>query len=204
MIRKSVGVLFVVLLAGTASAFAQATGTPSYNAPYRAFARHEFGGTLAFQQGSDYSVEGQYRFGYRNWDIGFRGGVLEPEGPGDAIILAGVEARVRVITHTQDFPLDGALVLGVGGQFVSNASTLLIPAGLSLGRRLDVEGSQVSIIPYAQPTLFITVGGPLDETDVIFALGLGADFRLSRVFDIRASASLGDLEGFALSAVWVR
>jgi hypothetical protein len=32
---------------------------------------------------------------------------------------------------------------------------------------------------------------------------LGADFRLSRSFDVRASAGLGDIEGVSIGAVWV-
>ncbi|HSD31701.1 MAG TPA: hypothetical protein VLB49_07310, partial [Gemmatimonadales bacterium] len=76
---------------------------------------------------------------------------------------------------------------------------LIIPVGLSLGRRLDTE-SNLSIVPYLQPTMFITVDG---GSDVLFALGLGADFRLSRAFDLRVSAGLGDVEGVSLGAVWV-
>ncbi len=36
-----------------------------------------------------------------------------------------------------------------------------------------------------------------------FTLGIGADFRLSRVFDARVSAGLGDLKGVSIGAVWV-
>lgn len=104
------------------------------------------------------------------------------------------------MTHNPDFPLDGALVLGVGGWFVSGNSVLIVPAGLSLGRRIDPQGSTISIVPYVQPTLFLTADG---ASDVLFALGLGADFRLSPRFDARISAGLGDLEGVSLGAVWV-
>jgi hypothetical protein len=48
--------------------------------------------------------------------------------------------------------------------------------------------------------MFVTVDG---GSDVLFALGLGADFRLSRSFDVRLSAGLGDIEGVSLGAVWV-
>jgi hypothetical protein len=34
-------------------------------------------------------------------------------------------------------------------------------------------------------------------------LGLGADVRLSRTFDVRFSAGIGDLDGVSLAAVWV-
>jgi len=116
------------------------------------------------------------------------------------VILVGAEARQRVITHSIDFPLDGALIVGIGGQFVSNNSVLLVPIGLSLGRRLDVESSDVSIVPYVQPTATLLFG---NGSDVAFTLGLGADFRLTRRFDARISAGLGDLEGVSIGAVWV-
>ena len=106
-----------------------------------------------------------------------------------------------MITHSVDFPLDGALVLGIGGQFVSNASVLYVPVGLSLGRRLDVQNSSLSIVPYLQPTLFI-IGGDVGD-HVAFSLGLGADFRFTPRFDGRVSAGLGDLEGVSISLVWV-
>jgi hypothetical protein len=117
------------------------------------------------------------------------------------VLLLGVEARQRVLSHTVDFPLDGALVFGVGGAFVSGSSVMFVPIGLSLGRRIDPEGSQISIVPYLQPTgLFVAGNG---TSDFFFALGLGADFRLSPRFDARISAGLGDLEGVSIGAVWV-
>ena len=94
-----------------------------------------------------------------------------------------------------------AVVAGIGAWLFNN-STALIPIGLTLGRRLNVEDSQVSIVPYAEPVLlFVTAG----DDNVHFGLGLGADFKLSRAFDVRLSVGFGDvtLEGFALSAVWV-
>ncbi len=204
MYHKLAWITGIAMLAAVGSAAAQSTGLPTFNAPYRAFERHEFGGTLSFPSGADFAFEGAFGFGHRTFDIGFRGGVLEPKR-GDALILAGVTGRQRVLTHTEDFPLDGAIIVGIGGQFVSNGTTLFIPVGLSLGRRLDLEDSQVSIVPYAEPVLFLTAGSN-QETDLNFALGLGADFRLSPVFAARVSVGLGDksLEGFALTAVWIR
>jgi hypothetical protein len=116
-------------------------------------------------------------------------------------LLVGAEARERVVTHTEDFPLDGALIFGIGGQFVSGSSALIVPVGLSLGRRVDPRDSKISIVPYVQPTGFLIAGS--GTSDFKFALGLGADFRLTRRFDARISAGLGDLEGVSLSAVWV-
>src|SRR5690349_1838386 len=179
--------LSLVTTAGSAAA--QATGMPSFNAPYRAFAKSEVGATLDFPNGGGTGLEGMYRFGYQQFDVGLRGGAFFPGGGASNVFLIGAEGRERVISHSDQFPLDGAFILGVGGQFVSGGSALIVPAGLSLGRRLDVEGSQVSIVPYVQPTLFLISGS--GNTNLRFDLGLGGDFRLSKVFDARVSVGVG-------------
>lgn len=198
--------LAILLTVGCAGGLlAQATGTPSYNAPYRAFTRSEFGAVLSFPNyDAGTAVEGMYRFASGVFDLGLKGGL---RFDGDTRFLAGLEARYRVITHNVDFPLDGSLIFG-GGLDINGGTRLWLPLGLSLGRRLQVENSQVSIVPYVQPTLFI-VSAPRPapatgrDTDANFALGLGGDFRLSRAFDARVSIGVGDLDGIAIGAVWV-
>jgi hypothetical protein len=199
--RLRLALLFFVLAGGSAATLAaQATGVPSYNAPYRAFTRSEFGVVLSFPDGGGTAFEGAYRMASGKFDLGFRGGIFSPDG-GDSQLLLGAEARQRVVTHTQDFPLDGALILGIGGRFSSDNSDVIVPIGLSLGRRVDPKDSKISIVPYVQPTGFFVAGN--GESDFLFALGLGADFRLSPKFDARISAGLGDLEGVSIGAVWV-
>lgn len=199
MARKTALITLLFASIGTTLA-AQATGMPSFNAPYRAFERSEVGLILSFPSGGSTAFEGAYRFASGpKLDIGFRGGVLDADA-GDAVFLLGAEARLRVITHNQDFPLDGAFIFGAGAGLSDN-SVLILPAGLSLGRRINIEDSQVSIVPYVQPTMFITVG---DEADVHFALGIGGDFRLTKRFDARVSVGVGDVEGFSIGAVWLR
>jgi hypothetical protein len=191
----------LALAAGTAGA--QATGTASFNAPYRAFERYEFGGTLSFNRYSVTGVEGQIRVGYRQFDVGARGGMLFRSGS-NAVVL-GVEGRGRVLTHTEQFPLDGAVVTGLGVAF-NGGTGGNIPVGLSLGRRLEFEGSQISIVPYAQPTLNVAFGHGAG-THAGFSFGFGLDARLSQFFDARVSAGLAStwgIEGFAVSAVWIR
>jgi len=195
-----VGAAVWMLLGGAAAA--QATGTTTFNAPYRAFQRSEFGALMSFPNGGGTALEGAYRYASGKFDIGFKAGFLDTPGPGSTVFLIGAEARERVITHTIDFPLDGALIVGAGGNFVSGSSRLLFPVGLSLGRRVDPQGSTVSIVPYVQPTLFLIAGDNVAD-HVQFALGLGTDFRLSRRFDARLSAGLGDDEGVSIGAVWV-
>lgn len=202
--RRLVIALALAMLAAT-PALAQVTG-PSYNAPYRAFVHHEFGATLAFPDGGDVQIEGQYRFGTGTFDIGLRGGVLFND-PAEDRVLAGIVARNRVITHTEQFPLDGAIVFG-GGLGIDGFTDWRFPVGLSLGRRVDIENSDVSLVIYGQPTLFVwnRPGGTGRETDAQFAVGFGVDVRLSSMFDIRVSGGLGDNigEGVAISAVWIR
>lgn len=201
MIRRRLLLSVVVLVAGGVGGLAaQATGTTTFNAPYRAFSRSEFGVLLSFPSGGGTAFEGAYRLASGRFDIGFKGGMFNPSGAGDAVLLLGAEARQRVLTHSTDFPLDGALAFGVGTQLVSGSSILIIPVGLSLGRRIDTE-TNVSIVPYVQPTLFIVAGGTQSHTQ--FALGLGVDFRFTARFDARLSAGLGDVEGVSIGAVWV-
>src|SRR5947207_10728537 len=147
--RREVAVLVAVLAGGASpqSAGAQATGMPSYNAPYRAFQRSELGAVFSFPNGGGTGFEGMYRYARGTLDLGLRGGIFDPSGAGKAVLLVGVEARERVITHTIDFPLDGAIVFGAGASLVSGGSTLFVPVGLSLGRRVDPRGSTVSIVP---------------------------------------------------------
>lgn len=190
------------LMIASSSAAAQATGTASFNAPYRAFDKYEFGGTVSFNTGDVTGVEGQFRFGYRAFDIGLRGGVAFT--PGDDAVLLGVEGRGRVLTHSEQMPLDGAVVLGLGFAF-DGGTTGNIPVGLSLGRRLNLENSDISVIPYVQPTLNMVFGDPGGH--VGFSFGLGADVRLSRFFDARVSGGFGTdwaPEGISISAVWIR
>jgi hypothetical protein len=193
--------LLIIGAGAVTNAAAQATGLPSFNAPYRAFTRSEIGLVLSFPDGGGTAFEGAYRMSHGKFDLGFRGGIFSPGGNGDSRLLLGAEARERVVTHTEDFPLDGALIVGVGGQFASGNSFAIIPVGLSLGRRIDPKDSKISIVPYVQPTGFLVAGN--GTSDFLFSLGLGADFRLTPRFDARISAGLGDLEGVSLSAVWV-
>src|SRR2546421_600607 len=93
---------------------------------------------------------------------------------------------------------------GAGAGLVSGGSTLFVPVGLSLGRRVDPQGSTVSIVPYVQPTVqFVAGSGRTSALE--FGFGVGADFRLSRVLDARVSGGLGDhpLTGVSIGAVYV-
>jgi hypothetical protein len=173
---------------------------PSFLAPYRAFQRSEFGAVLSFPNGSGTAVEGVYRYASGAFDVGFRGGMWDPGSSSKTELLIGVEGRERVITHSESFPLDGAVVFGAGGALVSSNSEMFIPVGLSLGRHVEPSNSSVTFVPYVQPTGTLVVAS---QTDLKFTFGLGVDVHFSRSFDARVSAGVGDLDGVSLAAVWV-
>ncbi|MEO6068802.1 MAG: hypothetical protein ABJB33_09145 [Gemmatimonadota bacterium] len=192
-------VLIAVLLA-PASAAAQSTGTPVFAAPYRAFTNSELGLSLS-DPGNGLALEGFYKIGQKTWDLGFRGGFWDING-GPTAILLGVDGRTRVITHSESFPLDGAFTLGAGAVLIDQANTLHLPVGISLGRRIDLEGSATSFVPYFQPVLTPVFGSGF--SDVLFSVGIGADIRVNRQLDLRVSGALGDMDGVAISFAWLR
>jgi len=196
-------VLIGVLLlgAGSGSAVGQETGTPVFHAPYRSFERYDFGASASFQRAYQTGIEGYYRRGFGRLDLGLRAGWMIRDDVADSF-LVGVEGRHPVIAEDR-FPLRGALVTGVGLDFSGGAS-VWVPVGLSLGRRLNVENSAVSLVPYLQPTGFFTSVG---DTKVAFAMGLGLDLRVSGAFEVRVSGSFGTTAapvGVAVTAAWLR
>jgi opacity protein-like surface antigen len=203
--RRSVcgGILVFALLAGSAaSAAAQETGTPIFKAPYRAFDTHEFGGSLSDGgEGAEFAIEGFYRYGKGQHDFSVRGGFADVEGS-DTRFLIGGDFRTQVVNYSESFPLDGALTLGLGGLFGEGDDVFLLPVGISLGRRFDVEGSSTTFVPYVHPNIIPAFGG--EDDDVLFALGLGVDIRFSERWAVRASGGLGDIEGVGVSLAYIR
>lgn len=199
MLRKLMPLALLASLAGSAAA--QSTGTPVFRAPYRAFTRTELGVSVSDAY-SNIAVEGFYGFGVQGgaWDIGLRGGVADR--PTDTGVLFGVDGRLRVIDQTEEFPLDGAFTLGVGALFVSGSSQLNIPFGLSLGRRIDLNGEASSLVLYGHPVLMpVFLDG---DSDLAIALGLGADLRIGRRFELRANLGVGDIETFSIGFAIIR
>lgn len=188
-------------LALNAPAAAQTLGTPVYMAPYRAFSTVEFGAAIS-DPGDGFALEGYYRYGAGKFDIGIRGGILslDSDAGDDVALMAGADLRFRVIDHTEDFPLDGAFTAGIGG-WLGDISQGFIPIGLTLGRRIELEGG-TSFVPYLHPVLAPTFGDGND--DLLATVGLGVDFKVSRSLDIRVSGGIGDLDGIAIGLSWIR
>ncbi len=190
---------------------AQETGTPIFKAPYRAFNSHEFG--ASFSDPGDavrYALEGFYSYGRGTNDFGIRAGWEQlPDvtfngvnvGGGTRVLLGG-DFRTRVVSYSESFPLDGALTVGFGANVGDGDDAYLIPVGVSLGRRFELENSNTTFTPYAHPVIVPVFGG--GNSDVNFALGLGVDVRFSRTFAARVSGGIGDIEGVGLSLTYIR
>lgn len=197
------GIVVLALLALPAlPALAQQTGTPIFKAPYRAFDEHEFGASLSDPgEGVGFALEGFYRYGKNQNDFSVRAGFADSDGS-DSIFLIGGDFRTQVITYSESFPLDGALTLGLGGLFGEGDDVFLLPVGITLGRRFDVEGSNTTFVPYVHPNIVPVFGG--GDDDVEFTLGLGVDIRFSESWAVRASGGLGDIEGVGISLAYIR
>src|SRR5438477_12117072 len=112
---REAALLVVAAVAGVApAARAQATGMPSFNAPYRAFQRSELGAVFSFPNGGGTGFEGAYRYASGTLDVGLRGGIFDPPGSGKAVLIAGGEARERVMMQYVVLPQGGAPVFGAG------------------------------------------------------------------------------------------
>jgi len=194
------GLALTAVLAAAAPATAQETGTPVFSAPYRAFSTHELGLSLSAPEGADLGLEGFYSFASGRNDFGLRVGLLDADDTSN--LALGGRFRTRLLTHSEDFPLDGALTVGLGAVFFDGGTVLRTPIGLSLGRRIDSASSGMSFVPYLQPVLVPTFSE--GDSELEFALGLGLDLRLTHRFDLRVAGSVGDLEGFSVSFAWVR
>jgi hypothetical protein len=191
-------VALALLAPAAVDAAAQSTGTPVYQAPYRAFKTYEIGGNLT-DPGSGWTLEGFYRWAYKNFDLGVRTGIWDPGNNASSVFLIGLDARTRVLTHSDKFPLDGAFTLGLGGNF-GDGDVGYIPIGFSLGRRILLENSQTSFIPYVHPVLTPAFG---DRSDLLFTLGLGVDIKFTSSFDLRLGGGIGDLDGIGIGAAYL-
>lgn len=195
--------LLAGLVAGTLAtpARGQTNGLPIYMAPYRAFQSMELGGMFA-DPGAGFALEGSYRYGNGKFDIGIRGGLQSIDRAGntsDTYGLLGADVRFRVIDASDDFPLDGSFTGGVGSM-LGDDSRLFVPIGLSLGRRIEIENG-ISFVPYVHPVVVPAFG---DKSDILIGLGLGVDFKLSRMLDLRLSGGIGDIEGIAIGISWIK
>lgn len=194
---RVLAVIALLAVSTTRLVSAQATGLPTFFAPSRAFGTTEAGVSLSLPSGDGFGLEGRFGVALDRADLAFRGGYFDPGGAADGSAVAGVEARVPVLGRTDSFPLDGSLILGVGRIFVSGGGQTFVPLGLTLGRRLSLDGRKLQLTPYAQPTVIFA-------SDALFTLGLGVDVRIGDIPEIRLNWAAGDMDGFSVSLFWSR
>jgi hypothetical protein len=198
MNRLGVAAVSLVLLATAVAAervSAQATGMPTFFAPSRGFGSAELGVTLSRPGGGGTALEGRLGASLNRADLALRAGYADPGENAEGSFVAGVEARVPVLGHSPTFPLDGAFILGVGRSFASGDGQTYVPLGLSLGRRLVLDGQALQVTPYVQPTVIF-------ESNSVLTLGLGVDVRIRGIPDVRVNWAAGDLDGFSVSLYW--
>ncbi len=197
--RRSLLALALLALV-TVPAVAQETGTPAYLGPERLFTKSALGLTIS-DVGSGVAFEGSYRMvANAASDFGFRLGFADPGGDASTAFLLGGDYRLHLLNHTEDFPLDGALVVGVGASLADGANALFVPVGFSMGRKILLEDSSTSFVPYVNPTLIPVFA---DNGDLEFAVGLGVDMKFGQKFDLNVSGSFGDLDGISVSFSWL-
>jgi len=201
--RRSLVLAGLIAVLATAVASAQTIGTPIFKSPYRSFKYSELAGYIS-DPGSGVSIalEGEYRLARPKFDFGVRAAYLDGSGNADNLFGVGIDGRASLVRHSQSFPLDGALTAGFGGLFGGGSSHFYIPFGLSLGREVLLEGSNISFVPWVEPVITPNFGDGPD--DVLFGLGLGVDVALSRTFDVRVSGALGDYDGVGIGLAWHR
>jgi hypothetical protein len=191
---RFLGVLLLLSVSLAEPAAAQATGLPTFFAPTRAFGSTELGVTLSLPEGDATGIEGRFGVALDRTDLALRAGYLDPGGSGDGSFVGGVEARIPVLGRSATFPLDGSFVLGVGRHFTDGGQTF-VPLGLSIGRRLSLDGQALQLTPYVQPTVVIA-------DDALFTFGLGVDLRIRGIPEVRLNWAVGDVEGFSVSLFW--
>lgn len=188
-------------LAAPSVLLAQSTGTPIYQAPYRPFATSEFAVSLS-DPGNGFALEGSYRTVFNpTMDIGFRGGLADGGRGAKSALLVGTDFRARIMDHNESFPLDGSLTLGIGMASGDGYTVGYVPIGFSMGRRIIVEGSSVSLVPYVHPVLTPRFG---DADGADFSIGFGVDARINARLDLRFSAAIGDRDGIGFTVAWLR
>ncbi|MBA2291243.1 MAG: hypothetical protein H0W15_02180 [Gemmatimonadales bacterium] len=194
------GAMVAALVLAAAPLAAQSTGTPVYAAPYRAFSNSEIGVSFS-DPGPGFALEGSYRIGFGpTIDGGVRGGLADGKGR-NAALLVGVDGRARVLDHSEAFPVDGSFTFGFGISSSGGNTVAMLPIGFTMGRRILVDGSNLTLVPYVHPVLTPLFG---DADGIDLSIGFGVDLRLTPRLDLRFSAAIGDRDGIGFTVAFLR
>jgi len=191
----------VTLLVLATPLWAQETGTPVFLSSQRLFEKSAFGVSISDPNSNGLALEGYYRLAQGPMsDFGIRLGFANPDNTGATAFLLGGDYRARLLHHSENFPLDGALTVGVGASLLDNDNRLFVPVGFALGRQILLENSSTSFVPYITPAFIPTFA---DDTDLSFAVGLGVDIKFGTTLSMNIGGSFGDLDGLSASFSWL-
>jgi hypothetical protein len=87
-----------------------------------------------------FALEGYYRYGYCPYDLSLRGGFEDLSGSAGTRILLGANARTRVVSYSESFPLDGAFILGFGANVGDGPDAYYLPIGFSRAGGSPLKG----------------------------------------------------------------
>jgi hypothetical protein len=163
----------------------------------------DIGVYLTFPEGGDVGFMGIWRQG-GSIGLGVRAGFTEFGDEGD--ILLGAEFYGGLGNLLSGIPLEAAWYSGVGATFGDGVDLYRVPLGVSLGLPLGTEG--VRFRPYVLPravldlVVFDDVEGDDTETEVDFALDLGADVAIGERLILKLGSTLTDNQVFGVGITW--
>lgn len=139
-----------------------------------------------------------------NLNLGVQAGVGDISDAGQTILLGG-EFYQPLKGLSSSTGLVMSWNLGAGATFGKNYIDFSVPLGVSLGLNLG-NRSGTGILPYVHPRVSLDVasydepvsGKNVTDTDVGFAVDIGADLNLGEKLIIRAGYSLGDRDAFGI------
>lgn len=208
MIRRTTLLLATALILSPAGAVGQVYDAPSFRPPdsERGVGFYAISLAPTDDLGEDVAALATWRMPGSDLDMGLRAGAGDIGG--DLALLGGIEIEQGLATSGDDTPLSVAWTSGMGVGTVPDrdAARIRIPAGITLGRAIPMEG--YALLPYAHPRLAADFlirddppEGPGDEADLNFDLDLGADVVFEDGWRLRFGVTLGssDAVGFGVS-----
>ena len=207
MLRRQTLLTTLIVVLAAAAAPAQVYDAPSFRPPDSEQGPGFYAISLApgDDLGEDVAALATWRMPGPDLDLGLRAGAGDIRG--DLALLGGIEVEQGLAVGGEDAPVSVAWTsgMGVGAVPDRNSARIRIPAGITLGRAIPMEG--YALLPYAHPRLAVDFlvredppGGPGDEADLNFDLDLGADVVFDEGWRLRFGVTLGSSEavGFGI------
>ncbi len=194
MRRRSLAASLFLLLVLPAAAEAQIF-TPSYLTPRQS---SDVGIHISdgFGRGGGLAVEGLWRRGFGQYDLGIRGGV--GEGAGNAYLLIGGDYRRPLVLGTN--PISLALTGGAQAAIGEN-SAFGLDVGVTLGSTFTPEG--IGVTPYLHPRIGLVTRGGDDRSGLAVLADLGVEVEVQPNFLIRLALGFGsETSAFGIGLAW--